>query len=99
MKFTDGHWRMLPGVAPHYATQVHDVEIGAGTLTVYAATRHIARRGDGLDMAVLTVQYSSPMPDVIGVRMYHHMGGRPAGPIFALNAQRDHEVRVDQDEQ
>ena len=99
MKFTDGHWRMRPGVTPHYAVQVHDVEIGAGTLTVYAATRRIARRGDGLDMPVLTVQYSSPMPDVIGVRMYHHMGRRPRKPRFALNSRQDHEVRVDQDEQ
>ena len=27
MKFTDGYWHMRPGVTPHFAVQVHEVEV------------------------------------------------------------------------
>ena len=27
MKFTDGHWQIRAGMTPHYAAQVHKVEI------------------------------------------------------------------------
>ena len=27
MKFTDGYWQMRPGMTPHYAAQVHDIDI------------------------------------------------------------------------
>lgn len=94
MKFTDGYWRTLPGVTPHFAVQAHEILIGKDTLTVHAPTRRIVTRGDTLDNPVLTIEYSSPMPNVIRVRMHHHKGGLPQKPQFELSAAVDNPVKV-----
>jgi alpha-D-xyloside xylohydrolase len=86
MKFTDGYWQMRPGITPHYAVQVHNVEIEAGALTLYAATQKIEHRGDTLNSAIITVRYSSPMENIIRVQIWHHKGTRPGKPDFQLKA-------------
>jgi alpha-D-xyloside xylohydrolase len=84
MKFTDGYWQMRPDVTPYYAVQVQDVEISPDSLTVYAATRPIHHRGDTLNNPLLTIRYSSPLPNVIRVQVWHHTGMQLSGPQFAL---------------
>ncbi|MFN2233933.1 MAG: TIM-barrel domain-containing protein, partial [Anaerolineales bacterium] len=85
MKFTDGYWQIRPGVEPHYAVHVHDVEISDEALTVYAATHRITHRGDTLNSALLTIRYSSPMENIIRVQIDHHQGVLPKKPDFRLN--------------
>jgi len=99
MKFTSGHWEMRPGVKPHYAEQAYEVNATPDNLTIYAATRRVANRGDTLNYPILTVQLSSPMPDVIGVRLFHHKGVRPVGPSFELYPQPGHGVEIRDDEE
>ncbi|HSA99892.1 MAG TPA: hypothetical protein VLE49_04525 [Anaerolineales bacterium] len=60
MKFTDGYWQMRAGMIPHYAAQVHEVLVKPETLTVYAATKKLQRRGDTLNLPRLTV-YKQPI--------------------------------------
>ncbi|NUP80072.1 MAG: alpha-xylosidase [Nonomuraea sp.] len=99
MKFKDGYWRLRPGVRAGYAAMAHDVSAGARSLRVLAPTRRIVHRGDTIDGPVLTVDLSSPMPDVIRVRVVHFAGSVPAGPDFDV---RDDDpavkIRVDGDE-
>ena len=52
------------------------------SLTVYAPTKKLQGRGDTLNLPLLTVQYSSPMENVIGVKIIHHKGGLPRKPEF-----------------
>ncbi|MCX7671723.1 MAG: alpha-xylosidase, partial [Anaerolineae bacterium] len=85
MKFTDGYWHMRPGVTPHFAMQVHEVEVRDGALIVYAATKPLRGRGDTLNLPLLTVRFSAPMENVIRVQAVHHKGQRPRGPAFELN--------------
>ena len=99
MKFTDGNWLMRQGVRVQYAAQAHEVETGPETLTIYAPTKPIRHRGDTLDGALLTVRFSSPMPDVIGVRLTHHFGGSNRGPYFPLLPQEGHDVAVHADDE
>src|SRR5512145_1902884 len=87
MKFTEGYWRMRPGVTPHFPAQVHEVESDAGSLTVYAPTRPIPHRGNTLGVAMLTVRFSSPMENVIRVQVTHFKGGQPRKPEFELFAK------------
>ncbi len=84
MKFTDGYWQMRPGVNPHFAVEAVKVKVEPDALTIYAATKPIKSRGDTLNQAVITVRFSSPMPDVIRVQMYHHKGKVAKGPSFEL---------------
>ena len=81
MKFTDGFWQLRPGVTALYAQeaydiwQVEDTADGPG-LRVTAPTAVIAKRGDVLNRATLTVTLSSPLEGVVRVRIAHHEGGR-----------------------
>jgi alpha-D-xyloside xylohydrolase len=84
LKFTDGYWHMRDGVRPLYPAEVRDVSTDGDSLTVYAPTARIARRGDTLNRPLVTVRVESPMPDVIGVTVTHFAGGADRGPRFDL---------------
>ncbi|MCS7475827.1 alpha-xylosidase [Umezawaea endophytica] len=87
MKFSDGYWRLRPGVVAAHPVEVHDVVAGEGSLVVHAPTKPIRRRGDLLRGPVVTVHLSSPMPDVIGVTITHFAGEAPAEPRFELTTE------------
>mgnify|MGYP000030777936 CR=1 FL=1 len=95
MKFTDGFWQMRPGVIPHYAVHVYDVEVGPKELIVYAPTRQVNGRGDTLNLPMLTVHLSSPAENVIRVRFYHHKGGVTRRPQFEIAPQPAPEVVIE----
>jgi alpha-D-xyloside xylohydrolase len=84
MKFTDGNWMMQAGVHAHYPAQAYEIEDRGDAFQIYAPTRHIRHRGDTLEGPVLTLDLSSPMPDVIRVTLQHYTGADPAGPEFPL---------------
>jgi alpha-D-xyloside xylohydrolase len=84
MKFTDGYWKMRAGVTPHFAEQVHDVELATDSITVHAPTKRLASRGDTLNLPLLTVRFSSPMENVIQVKLVHHKGVRAGQPSFEI---------------
>jgi alpha-D-xyloside xylohydrolase len=84
MKFSDGYWGLREGVSPLYPHHVDDAEQDGGTLRVFAATRAVNHRGDTLNQPILTVEAHSPMPDVIGIRFAHFLGGKPPQPTFEL---------------
>ncbi len=88
MKFTHGYWLLRNGVKALYPQHAYEVETTADTLTVYAPTKRITRRGDVLNQAVLTVEFSSPLPDVIRVKLTHFAGEQLKPPHFELGEQR-----------
>lgn len=87
MKFTDGYWHYRADVTPYFPIHIHDVAIEADALTVYGSTKRLTQRGDTLNIGLLTVRFTSPMPDVIRVQLWHHKGQRPLHPTFSLNTQ------------
>ena len=72
MKFSDGYWQLKKGVTLYSPMDVRDVEYSGKKLKIFAATKVINHRGDTLNRPMITVEYTSPMPDVIGVKIYHH---------------------------
>src|SRR5215207_2709049 len=99
MKFTDGYWEIRPGITPHYAGQVHEVEIEPDAMTVYAAVGKLATRGHTVNQPLMTVRFSTPMDNVIHVQMVHHKGGLPRKPDFNLFEQPQPQPVISQDEQ
>lgn len=89
---------MREGVSPYFAEQVHEVEVEANALTVYAPTKKLNHRGDTLNLPLLTIRFSSPMENVIRVQTIHHKGGRPPKPEFEIYEQTDHEVTITNDD-
>lgn len=96
LKFTDGYWMLRKGVEIEYPTEVRDVIVRDGTVSVYSATKFVRRKGDTLNAALLTCEISSPLPDVIRVKWYHHAGLQQKGPHFAINADANHRIAVEQ---
>jgi alpha-D-xyloside xylohydrolase len=82
MKFTNGYWMMRDGVHPIYPEQVYEAEDQDGKLVVHAPAKQLKTRGDQLNLASFTVEYSSPLADCIRVKMTHFAGAREKGPNF-----------------
>jgi alpha-D-xyloside xylohydrolase len=87
MKFTDGYWSIRKGVQAFYPAQAYDVETTRDSFTVYAPTKRVAGRGDTLGGPLLTVEFSTPMPDIIRVKLTHLSGQQPRLPQFDLHKQ------------
>ncbi|HUR04288.1 MAG TPA: alpha-xylosidase [Nonomuraea sp.] len=73
MKFTDGLWQLRPGVTALYAAEAYDIHTEDDAVTVTAPTTVIHRRGDTLNRPVLSLRLSSPLANVIRVRIDHHV--------------------------
>ena len=94
MKFTDGQWLLQPGVMAHYATEAHSVATEGGKLIVHAPVRSIRERGDTLQGPLLTVTLSSPLPDIVRVRIEHFTGGLSRGPQIPLVPEAESAVDI-----
>ncbi|HEY5518414.1 MAG TPA: alpha-xylosidase [Cellulomonas sp.] len=77
-----------------HPAQAYDIWSSDDAMTVYAPTAPIVQRGDVLNRPVATITYSSPVEDVIRVRIEHHQGVRDPGPAFALEGAARVPVKV-----
>lgn len=87
MKFSNGNWLNRSGVNVHSPVEVHEVVRDDDSVTVYAPCKHLATRGATLDGPLLTMRFSSPMPDVIRVQLYHYQGGQKRVPEFEIRGR------------
>ena len=85
MKFTEGYWQTKPEFDFNFAIQSFSGAIVGDALRVVCATVPINGRGDLLNHGTLTVTLTSPMADVIRVRVEHFMGEVDRGPHFELS--------------
>lgn len=95
MKFTDGQWLLRPGVTAHYAAEAHTISAESDRLVMHAPVRPIRHRGDTLQGPLLTVTLSSPLADVVRVRIEHFTGGAPRGPEIPLAVNEAPAVAID----
>lgn len=77
MKFTNGFWLLRSGVSLFSAVQIQKVETTATSVRILFATRKVEHRGQTLNSGLVTVELSSPAPSVIGLKFWHHSGGKP----------------------
>jgi len=84
MKFTNGYWLIKEGIQAHFAACPAEIEQQGDELVVYVPEKPIRHRGDTLNMQLLTVRHSSPMKNVIRVRISHFEGGLDNRPNFPL---------------
>ncbi|MDO3410779.1 alpha-xylosidase [Saccharibacillus sp. CPCC 101409] len=84
MKFTDGYWMVREGYNLQNPVDIRDVVQKDDSFTVYAATKKVEKKGDTLNATLLKATYSSPMPNVIKVRLNRHAGGVKKTPEFEL---------------
>lgn len=97
MKFTDGYWCVKKGITPLYAAEYSSHKVKDKELVLYAPGRHIADRGDCLNLGMLTIRLTSPMEDVIKVTITHFEGTASRGP-FAETVRCSPPVVIEEDE-
>ena len=95
MKFSDGYWLVREGFTVQHPAQAHQISADATSLSVLAPTGVISSRDDTLNRSAATVTLSSPAPDIIRVRIEHHVGHRDVGPNFVLPGATDPEVAIE----
>ena len=85
MKFSNGCWLFKEGVSCFSPNEVCYTTVKDTEVTLCAPTHPIKERGDTLGGVNLTIRITSPMPDVIRVQTFHHMGAVNKTPSFELN--------------
>lgn len=86
MKFTDGNWLIREEYSLLSAVQAYDFWKKENKLTAFASGAPIRGRADTINGALLTVQFYSPLPGVIGVKLIHFDGVVDHGPSFELHS-------------
>lgn len=84
MKFTNGYWMLRDEMTPAYAVEYAGHTVKGDELTVYLPGKHIAGRGDALNIPMLTITLSTPMEGVIKVSAVHHAGALYKGPFAEI---------------
>ena len=99
MKFGNGCWLQKEGCECFAPQQVYFVKTEPKKVTLCAPTGRINHRGDTLGGIVLTIEITSPMPEVIRVKTSHHLGVQKKGPDFELNIEENVDLNVTEDEE
>lgn len=82
MKFTEGYWCMREDINHLYALSAYEVQPIPGGMRVIAPCKPMRSRGDVPNMPVLTIEFTSPAKNVVGVKAYHHLGYEKKDPRF-----------------
>lgn len=96
MKFSNGCWLDKEGYTIKTPTEIYEAEIGKKDLTMYAPFEHITHRGKTLDDGMLTITISSPIEDVIRVKIAHHMGRENEGPHHVIYDKNESVVKIEE---
>ena len=85
MKFSNGCWLQQEGCECFTPQQVYFSKIEENRVTLFAPTNRINHRGDTLGGINLTLVITSPIPEVLRVQTYHHLGAVKKSPAFEIN--------------
>ena len=100
MKFSNGCWLQKEGCSCFAPQEVYFTTIEENKVTLLAPTLHITQRGDVLGGVNLTLEITSPAPDIFRVRTYHYKGAFLDTPSFELNLNQALPLQVeDSDEE
>ncbi len=97
MLFGNGCWLQKQGCGCFAPQEVYFVNKTENKVTICAPTAKIRDRGDTLGGINLTIEITSPMPEVIRVRTSHHLGVKKTGPEFQLEDMQDQPLAVEED--
>lgn len=99
MKFSNGCWLQKEGCSCFAPQEVYFTKIEDRKITLLAPTIHIVTRGDTLGCINLTMEITSPAPDIFRVRTYHFKGAVVETPAFDLELTEELPLEVEDDEE
>lgn len=87
MKFSNGCWLLKEGYEMHTPKEIYFVNEKGNKLVLLAPTNYIRHRGDTLGGVNLTIEITSPLPEVIRVKAFHYAGVVKKSPEFEVSTQ------------
>ncbi len=99
MLFGNGCWLQKEGCGCFAPQEVYFVKKTKDQVTICAPTAKIRDRGDTLGGINLTIEITSPMPQVLRVRTSHHLGVQKREPKFVLADTENQPLAVEEDEE
>jgi alpha-D-xyloside xylohydrolase len=100
MKFDRGQWALQPNTEAIYPLSITDVKVEPDALTISGYNHTIHARWSFIHGSLITVRFTSPMPDVIRVQLTHYKGMKPQQPVFDLDyGLQNEQVETGRDEQ
>ena len=99
MKFSNGCWLQKEGCGCFSPQEVYFTKIEDTKVTLCAPTIHIKSRGDTLGCINLTLEITSPAPEIIRVRTYHYKGAIVNTPSFDLELTQDLPLKTENTEE
>ena len=98
MKFLNGGWLVKDGFDVKYAANVYTANIEPKKLTLFCPFGSpIYNAGMTLDGGILTIEVTSPRPDIITTRLINFKKDRSHCPKFGLN-ETDPDVEITEDD-
>lgn len=94
MKFNNGCWLLKKGITAFAPQQVYEAEITDTKVKLCTPTHLIRHRGDTLGGANLTLQITSPFPEVLRIQADHHLGVQKKAPAFELDLNTPQSLSV-----
>ncbi len=98
MKFGNGCWLQKEGCACFSPAEVYFSKIENDKVVLCAPTHKIVTRGDTLGGVNLTIEITTPMPEVIRVKAYHYKGAVDNAPKFELALPENGTINATEDE-
>lgn len=98
MKFHNGCWLFKEGYECFSPQQVYEIKKNDNEVWLCAPTSRIHHKGDTLGGINLTIRISAPMPEMIRVQTWHHMGVQKKAPEFELNLSKESTMEVEEGE-
>lgn len=87
MKFLNGGWLIKDGYSVKYAANVYEAKVEPRKLTLYCPFGvPIHHPGQTLDGGIMTIEVTSPRPNIITTRLINFRKDRTHCPKFDLNA-------------
>ncbi len=87
MKFTEGYWLKSERALPFYAMDAHYVDEIPGGMRILCPTKKIKGRGDVLNLATITLEFTVAGKNMISVRSTHYEAYDLKEPRFPLNRE------------
>lgn len=98
MKFSNGQWLDRKGYQVTSPAQAYDIDLEKDSMTVTAPGHPVLSRGNTLGGPLLTIKYSSPMPDIICVQAYNFKGAIRKQPEFVLNENNRSNITINEND-
>ena len=96
MKFHNGCWLFKEGYECFSPQHVYETRKNDYEVSLCAPTSRINHKGDTLGGINLTIKITTPMPEVIRVQTFHHMGVKNREPNFELDLPSNSSIDIDE---